>query len=194
MTDILIVKANERDNPDDAVTEAFRLYDAVYNSIEAFNVLIFPKTLDDFKPDETVLAYHKDELLGVAVLKPANDYEDNLALFGENAQDILDAKFNISKTPVNRIANIAVHPKARGQGIAQKLYEYSAQVSNGNCIAAITENNIASQKAASNAGYVDIPECHYESKLSFQENKPFLDPKGLYTLKWFLMKYDPTFA
>ena len=194
MTDIQIVEAANTNDPDNSAIQAFELYDEVYKGIEPFNVLIFPKTQDDFKPKETLLALHKNELLGVAVLKPVVEYGDNLALFGENALDILDTEFSISNFPVSRISNIAVLPRARGKGVAQKLYEFSAEASKGHCIAAITENNIASQKAASNAGYIDVPECHYESKLSFKENKPILDPNGLYTLKWFFMKFNPAVA
>ena len=189
MSNVKILEAINTNAPLLSIKSAFDVYDRVYQSIDPSTVLIFPKTQDDFQPTETLLALHKNEIVGVAILKPAVEFKDNSALFGNNAIDILDKQFKTSKIEINRVANMAVLPNVQGQGIAQKLFEYAALKSNGHCIAAITQDNVPSAKAASKAGYQLVPECQYSNRFRFQDNKPVLDPKGDQVLNWFIVSH-----
>lgn len=165
-------------------------YDVYYN-LPQKPVAILPRKREYFIPEQTLIAVDED-ILGVTILEPGSDFNNNVLMFKSNASDVLKKEFpGLDSKDLFMISSMAIKPEARGRGVGTALYEKAKELSKLNCIGILYKNNLPGRYLAEKSGFVEIKEPTFSQRYSFVDNKHVLNDNGDHVLHWNLFTSLP---
>lgn len=182
---IEVKRASDFEKPEVMTQKAHDLFYDVYYKLPQKPVAILPRKREYFKPDQTLIAVDSDEVLGVTILEPGPDFNNNMLMFQSNAGDVLKCEFpDLELENIFMISSMAIRPEARGRGVGTALYKKAKELSKLKCIGVLYKNNLPGRHLAEKSGFTEIFVPTFEHKYSFIDNKHILNDNGEHVLKW----------
>lgn len=182
-----IVRAADLPNPEEMIDQGYQVYQEVVATLpKPFPVIILPRLRDAFNKQETLLAIDEqtNKVVGIALVEKLHDLQDSVGRFGQAAIDYVEQNLAGDKgAPVYELGGIAVSPAARQGGLGAAFYKAAAKVSNGRCVAVVTEANVAGQKTAIKADFEQIPGAVFNAPFTVKDGRAVPDAKGEHRVK-----------
>lgn len=173
--DIRIMRASEfHDNADEMTTRGYDIYQDVFNALpKPFPVILLPRSRDSFHAEETLLAIdttNDNQVIGIALLEKITDIADNTLRFGQAALEFVQNNFTGEPdAPIYELGAIAVCRNTRKKGIGAAFYHNAYELSQGRCIAVVTQDNIAGHKTALKADFIQIPDAVFHAPFTVED-------------------------